>query len=363
MNSKDKYKVIGLMSGTSLDGVDIACCTLKLWNGRWVYNIDVAHTVSYSKSWIKKLSTAHELDGISLALLDKEYGKYLGVLTQAFIIKNKLRGVDFIASHGHTIFHQPEKNLTYQLGSGYELHAANGLPVIFDFRSLDVALGGQGAPLVPMGDKLLFQEYDGCLNLGGIANISFDIKTKRQAFDICFVNMGLNYLASQLGMGFDKNGANANKGEVNANLLAALEKCQLKFKDSRPSLSYEIFSSTIKPILDKSKISVEDKLATFVESIGNEILKALPKGSNRLSILVTGGGALNSFLMYRMMELIEEKGDLIIPEPDVINYKEALIFSFLGVLRVRGEVNCLKSVTGAKSDSSGGMAIGFKNVL
>lgn len=359
MDSIEKYKVIGVMSGTSLDGVDLACCIFRKRESRWVYTIEAAQTVQYSKTWIKKLSTAHELNGLELALLDKEYGKYLGLLVQAFIIKNKLRGVNFISSHGHTIFHQPEKKLTYQLGSGYELHAANDLPVVYDFRSLDVALGGQGAPLVPAGDKLLFQDYDGCLNLGGIANISFDSKGKRQAFDICFVNMGLNYLSDQLGFAFDKNGWNASQGEIKPALLSSLEKFYEAFRNDKPSLSFEIFSARLKPILDKSTISVQDKLATFVESVGLEIARALPKTKRPLSILVTGGGAHNSFLMYRMMDLMSDTATLILPEQDVIDFKEALIFSFLGVLKVRGEVNCLKSVTGAKSDSSGGIAIGF----
>lgn len=347
------------MSGTSLDGVDLACCILRKREDRWVYTIEAAQTVHYSKTWVRKLLEAHALTGLELALLDREYGKYLGLLVQAFIIKHKLRGVNFISSHGHTIFHQPEKKLTYQLGSGYELYAANDIPVIYDFRSLDIAMGGQGAPLVPAGDKLLFQDYDACLNLGGIANISFDAKGKRQAFDICFVNMGLNYLSSKVGLSYDKNGLNASQGEVKPTLLANIEKCYEVFRTDKPSLSLEIFSARIKPILDRSPISVQDKLATFVESVGMEISRALPKTKRHMSILVTGGGAHNSFLMYRMMELMSDSATLILPEPDVIDFKEALIFSFLGVLKVRGEVNCLKSVTGAKSDSSGGIAIGF----
>jgi anhydro-N-acetylmuramic acid kinase len=359
MDSTEKYKVIGVMSGTSLDGVDLACCTLRKRESRWVYTIEAAQTVHYSKIWKQKLSAANELSGLELAMIDREYGKYLGLLVQAFIIKNKVRGVNFISSHGHTIFHNPPKKLTSQLGNGYELHAATGLPVVFDFRSLDVALGGQGAPLVPVGDKYLFQEYDCCLNLGGIANISFDQKGKRHAFDICFVNMGLNYLSLQLGLDYDKNGLEGSKGEMNAALLVKIEKCYEAFSNDKPSLGSEIFSAQLKPILDKSKISVKDKLATFVESVGMEILKSLPKTKNHLSVLVTGGGAHNAFLMYRMMELMSGKATLILPEPDVVNFKEALIFSFLGVLKLRGEANCLKTVTGAKSDNCGGVAIGF----
>lgn len=359
MDLEEKYKVIGIMSGTSLDGVDLACCIIRKREGQWVYIIESAQTVKYSKKWIDKLSLAPTLSGVDLALLDREYGKYLGLLVQAFIMKSKVKGVHFIASHGHTIFHQPTKKLTYQLGNGYELHAATRLPVVYDFRSLDVALGGQGAPLVPIGDKLLFPEYDCCLNLGGIANISFDVSKKRKAFDVCFVNMGLNYLASLRGATFDKNGEGAEKGIVSNTLLQAIDKEYGKMEATRPSLSAELFLMKIKPVLDNAKISTEDKLATFVESIAFAIVKALPRFKSRASIFVTGGGAHNSFLIYRLLELMQDKVDLIVPEPEVIDYKEALIFSFLGVLKVRSEINTLKSVTGASKDSCSGIAIGF----
>lgn len=359
MDSSEKYKVIGLMSGTSLDGVDMVSCSIRLREGAWVYAIEAAQTVRYSNTWKEKLSNAHKLSGEALQLLDIEYGRYLGVLVQAFVIKNKLRGVKFVSSHGHTIFHQPDRNFTFQLGNGNALHVASGFPVVCDFRQLDVALSGQGAPLVPVGDRELFHEYDICLNLGGIANLSMEWKGKRIAYDICFANMGLNDLASKEGIAFDKNGSLASDGVINASMLKDLNSVYEKLRIKRPSLGYEVYLKTIKPILDREKISVSDRLATFVESIASEIALAIPKSNKRLSMLCTGGGVFNKFLMYRLIEVCNERISIIVPDDEIVKFKEAIVFAFLGVLRVRGEVNCLKSVTGAKRDSCGGIQIGF----
>jgi anhydro-N-acetylmuramic acid kinase len=356
MDSSEIYKVVGLMSGTSLDGLDIACCTFKKKNDQWEFSIEKASTVKYSKSWTKNLANAHLLRGEELVALDAAYGQLLGEASAHFIKTNRLK-VDFIASHGHTIFHQPEKKFTFQLGSGYAIHAASSLPVVNDFRSLDVALGGQGAPLVPAGDKFLFGDYDVCLNLGGIANLSLDVKGKRVAFDICFANMGLNYLAQKLNKTFDHNGNLAQEGSVNTKLLSRLNKVYDKLRSNRPSLGREIFEKQIQPFLDDEKISVHDKLRTFVESTATEIVAAFPKGN--ANVLCTGGGSFNSFLISSMLDRCSDTTSLVIPDEEVVKFKEALVFAFLGVLRVRGEVNCLKSVTGASSDCSGGTMIGF----
>jgi anhydro-N-acetylmuramic acid kinase len=251
--------------------------------------------------------------------------------------------VDFIASHGHTIFHQPEKQFTFQLGDPHALHVASGKPVVGDFRSLDVALGGQGAPLVPIGDQLLFQEYDVCLNLGGIANISQQVKGKRMAFDVCFANMGLNYLASKTGKAYDDGGKMAADGELNSRMLSALSKAYTKINVERPSLGREFFEQKIKPILDREETSLPDKLHTFTESIA----------------IATGGGAFNAYLLYRMIEHCGDRADLVVPDADVVKFKEALVFAFLGIRRVRSEINCLKSVTRASRDSSSGVLVGF----
>jgi anhydro-N-acetylmuramic acid kinase len=357
MDSKQKYKVIGLMSGTSLDGIDIAYCTFHFQKG-WKYTIEKAETLAYTTPWLKKLKEAHRLPAEKLIELDHAYGNFLGTLCKNFIDKHQLRSIDFIASHGHTIFHQPEKKFTLQIGNGNAIHAVAGLPVIYDFRSLDVTRGGQGAPLVPIGDKLLFGDYDVCLNLGGIANVSME-KKNRIAFDVCYVNMGLNYLSNLAGKKYDRNGALANAGEVKKKMLDQLDRAYAKVRLKRPSLGREFFETHIQPILDKKDFSLEDRLRTFTESTAKEITSAILEAKQKPTVLCTGGGAFNSFLIYQLIEHGGDAINLVIPENEIINFKEALVFAFLGVLRTRGESNCLKSVTGASRDSSGGVTVGF----
>jgi anhydro-N-acetylmuramic acid kinase len=265
---------------------------------------------------------------------------------------------DFIASHGHTIFHQPQKGFTYQLGSGQALQTSSGLPVVYDFRSLDVLLGGQGAPLVPIGDRHLFGDFDVCLNLGGIANLSLERGKDRIAFDICFCNSGSNLLIAEIGKSFDDKGQRAATGEVNSKLLNQLQKLYGKLRAKRPSLGRELFEASFKPLLENSGISLEDKLATWTESAAIEIITSLP-ADKKVFVLCTGGGAFNSFLMSRILHHASDNVSLIIPSDEVVKFKEALVFAFLGVLRVRGEVNCLKSVTGARTNSSSGLLVGL----
>lgn len=346
------------MSGTSLDGVDIACCTFTYDQG-CQFKIDKAETIAYASTWVKKLSTAHTLSAEKLMMLDAEFGRYLGTLCNAFIKQHKIKGTHFISSHGHTVYHQPRNGFTLQIGNGNAIHAVTNLPVICDFRSLDVARGGEGAPLVPAGDKVLFAEYDSCLNLGGIANLSFEHKKNRIAFDICFLNVGLNYLAQQAGKKFDAAGGMASNGEVNTVLLKKLDKVYAKIKAKRPSLGRELFEKEILSLLADKKISVKDRLRTFTESSAKEIVAALRENGKPKTVLCTGGGALNTFLIYRMIELCGDDITLVIPDADTINFKEALVFAFLGVLRIRNEANCLKSVTGASHDSSSGVMVGF----
>lgn len=355
---KSKYKVIGLMSGTSLDGLDIAYCVFQKSASGWKYSIDHYATVKYSALWNAKLSSAHALNGEELMALDAAFGSYLGKATRDFIERHQLK-VDFVASHGHTVFHQPLKGFTTQIGNGYSLHAACGLPVVCDFRMQDVALGGEGAPLVPAGDKYLFQEFDVCLNLGGIANLSLDLKGKRYAFDICFCNMGLNYLAAEASRSYDKNGSMAADGTVNAALLKSLTKINAKFRLKRPSLGREIFDKQIAEVLKDEKVPLYDRLSTFTESIAMEICDAIKSYRREAKVLCTGGGAFNSFLITRMLHHGGDNLTFIIPEEEVIKFKEAMIFAFLGVLRVRNETNVLRSVTKATKDSSSGSLIGF----
>lgn len=358
-HTKTKYKVIGLMSGTSLDGLDIAFCEFTKLASGWKYAIEKFTTLRYPASWQKRLSQAHTLGAREFMELDAAYGTYLGATAKKFVTLYGLR-VDFISSHGHTVFHQPDKGFTTQIGSGHSLHAASGLPVVCDFRSMDVALGGEGAPLVPAGDKFLFHQYDVCLNLGGIANLSLDEKGKRHAFDVCFCNMGLNFLAAQVSEKFDKNGGMAAQGEVNDKLLLALSKVYSKFRNKRPSLGRELFEKNIAGLLSGTAIPVEDRLRTFTESAAMEICSAILARKLKARVLCTGGGAFNGFLIARMLELGGDDLTFIIPDDEIIKFKEAMVFGFLGVLRLRNEINCLKTVTHASRDTSSGILIGFK---
>ncbi len=245
------------MSGTSLDGLDIAYCSFKHEKGKWHFNIKEAVTIKYSSEWLKKLSTAHKLSSIQLLQLHNDYGYYLGACVNKFIKEKTIDKIDFVSSHGHTIFHQPEKHFTFQLGNGAAIAAKCNLPAISDFRSLDVLLGGQGAPLVPIGDKLLFSEYDFCFNLGGIANISFESKKKRLAFDICPVNIVLNHLAGLLNKEYDRDGLIAAAGKVDAKLLNSLNSLSY-YKQAFPkSIGREWVEEEFLPILNKSNISVK----------------------------------------------------------------------------------------------------------
>jgi anhydro-N-acetylmuramic acid kinase len=259
--------------------------------------------------------------------------------------------IDFIASHGHTIFHQPNKKITFQIGDGSAIAAETGLPVVCDFRSLDVALNGQGAPLVPIGDRMLFNDFQYCLNLGGFANISFEKNNKRTAFDICPVNIILNFLSEITGSSFDNKGKIASSGKVDHALLSALNQKKYYKKNPPKSLGKEWVISEILPLLALDTISISDKLRTFCEHIADQITKVLPPDMPA-KVLVTGGGAHNDFLVRLLKQ--KSKNEIILPDKKTIDYKEALIFSFLGVLRMRNEINCLKNVTGASKDNIGG---------
>lgn len=347
-----RYRVIGLMSGTSLDGLDIAYCEFTYKSGKWGYTMGAAETIPYGGDMLNALKTAYTIPANELLQLHNEYGKYLGSAVKKFIKKHKLKDVDFVSSHGHTIFHQPDKGYTFQLGAGSSLAAAVGLPVVSDFRSGDVALGGQGAPLVPIGDELLFADYAQCLNLGGFANVSYKQRAKRIAFDIAPVNIVLNALVAERGKNYDDEGQMARLGKVHEALLVELNALDFFSKIHPKSLGREWLEEEYLPLLNKHSISLEDKLRTVCENVAQQIGKAL-NGGPKGKVLITGGGAFNIF----MIELITQKTDgvCVIPDRNLVEYKEALVFAFLGVLRMRNEVNCLSSVTGASRDSVGGV--------
>ncbi len=353
-----KYKAIGIMSGTSLDGIDLAYCKFTVKAKGWDFSIKDAQTFSYSPEWKNKLSTAHLLSGESLMKLHSAYGNYLGQVCNQFIKQKVIKKIDLIASHGHTIFHQPKNKFTFQLGDGQALHAKTGYPISFDFRALDVALGGEGAPLVPVGDQFLFPDYAVCLNLGGIANLSMNVKGQRKAFDICFCNMALNFLAAKGGKDFDKNGSMASQGVIHLKLFSDLETIYDSMGKKKPSLSRESFEKNFQILLADESIPLNDRLRTVCESIADQITRSIPLQKKKIKLLATGGGALNTFLVELIAAKLSSRAKIIVPPKTIVNFKEALIFAFLGVLRIRNESNVSTIVTGASQNSSSGVLIG-----
>jgi anhydro-N-acetylmuramic acid kinase len=347
----NQYHVIGLMSGTSLDGVDIAYCRFELFEDKWEYGIIDASTIPYEAEWKLRLQNLSQASAFDFVKTHFDYGRYLGKLVSEFVRKQNIKEVDFVASHGHTIFHQPLKNVTSQIGDGAALKAASGYTVVCDFRTSDVAYGGQGAPLVPIGDHYLFSDYTFCLNLGGIANISFELKEQRIAFDICFCNILLNHYASLAGYAYDEGGKLAASGKLHLPLLEKLNAWSFYFRPFPKSLGREDADQILQWI-DSYKLPVKDVLHTLAQHIAVQIAQVVNSVNTKGKILCTGGGAFHSYLL----DLLKEKclAEVVIPNAKTINYKEALIFAFLGVLRMRGEPNCLQSVTGATKDVCGG---------
>ncbi|MCH2233771.1 MAG: anhydro-N-acetylmuramic acid kinase [Crocinitomicaceae bacterium] len=344
------YKVLGLMSGTSEDGVDLCFANFRIENGKWFYEILEADTLSYSQDELSIIHWAYAGKGTNIQKFDLDYGKVLHSKISQFIEKHTI-APDFICSHGHTIFHQPENGITVQIGNGQFLANELGIPVMADFRSFDVSLGGQGAPLVPIGDELLFSNYDACLNLGGFSNISMNRDGERIAFDISPANLPMNLLVqSETDKHYDKNGDLARTGKVNHDLLNRLNGIEFYQQDPPKSLGQEWLQKEFMPLVPKD-LSLNDQLATIIHHIQYQIFKVFDK-YNIKNCLVTGGGAKNHYLM----EFLTKSGntEIIIPDDNTVDFKEALVFAFLGILKVRGEVNTLKSVTGASRDSSGG---------
>ena len=346
--SAKKIHIIGLMSGTSLDGLDLVYVLFDK-NSYDNFEIQYSETIAYSKLWKEKLAKAIDKSEKELQELDIEYGELLADKVTNFIKKNRILNLDFIASHGHTILHQPEKGITLQIGNGQIIANKTQQKVVCDFRTQDVKLGGQGAPLVPIGDDFLFHQYDACLNLGGFENVSFKAQHNRIAFDICPVNIVLNYYVSTLGLEYDDKGKIAASGIIHTELLGELN--SLRFYKTEPpkSLGLEWVQSTIFPLIDKKNLTIKDVLATFIEHVAIQIAASTKKCKN---IFITGGGAFNEFLMQRMKH--HSSLEIIIPNSQIVNYKEALIFALLGLLRIDNQVNCLNSVTGARENHSSG---------
>ncbi|MGQ9846303.1 MAG: anhydro-N-acetylmuramic acid kinase [Bacteroidales bacterium] len=343
-----KYTILGVMSGTSLDGIDLAAVEFDTHNIK-KFKIIAATTIPYSAEWKKKLQNSLHLSAYDFLKLHKEYGSYIGTLINQFLKSTALK-IDYIASHGHTIFHEPQHRFNFQLGDGAFIASTTGITTISDFRTLDIALGGQGAPLVPIGDKLLFGEYDYCLNIGGIANISFERDKKRIAYDICPANMVLNHIAQQAGYEYDNKGMLASKGQINIELLRELNQLDYYQQSFPKSLGREWIEQIFFPIIRSYRLSIENLLCTLCEHIAIQIGKNITSSG---TLLITGGGAHNDFLISRIKAHTLAK--VVIPDATIVNYKEALIFAFLGLLRIKHQPNTLSSVTGAKIDVCSGI--------
>ena len=345
------------MSGSSLDGLDIAYVVFEETGGKWNYEIIITECRSYSDNWIDKLSNATKLSALDYQLLHTEYGHFIGEQVMHFIAKNQLaHKVHLIASHGHTTFHFPEKKMTAQLGDGAAIAAVTKLPVVSDLRSLDVAFGGQGAPIVPIGEKLLFNEYDCFLNIGGIANISFKEDWRYIAFDICAANRVLNMLIGEKGLFYDDEGKIASSGMADEKLLQQLNELEYYQQGYPKSLSNNFGTDIVYPLIKNANLRLEDALCTFVEHVVIQIAKVFQNSkfkTQNLKMLVSGGGAFNTFFLERLHSVLTDV-EIIIPDKKVIEYKEALIMALIGVLRWREEVNVLSSVTGATQNSIGG---------
>lgn len=350
MENNRSMTSIGLMSGTSVDGLDVCCATFTYKDGKWSFHIDCARGYDYPAHLKAKLGReVQNMSAYEFVAFHSEYGRFLGERVNDFMKEFGVKP-DIIASHGSTVFHEPQKKIMYQIGDGAAIAAVTGIPTVSDFRRLDIMLGGQGAPLVPIGDNLLFGEYDYCLNIGGFSNISWREGDKRIAFDISPVNYVINRFTRQIGLEMDRDGLIAAKGTVCQQLLDKLNSLDYYSKTWPKSLGREWVEANVFPLLDASGLSLEDLLRTYYEHCAHQLARVTVPGR---SLLVTGGGAYNKFLISRMEELSGCR--IVVPEPAIIEFKEALIFAFLGVLYMFDQPSCLQSVTGASKDNIGGM--------
>lgn len=346
-----EYYVIGLMSGTSLDGLDIAYCKFTE-SSCWSFDILAFKTYSYQPSFQNRLRDAVSISDHKLNQLSADFGDLMSVYLIDFKRQFNITLVDLVASHGHTIFHNPEQGFTLQIGDPEPIYKTLSIPIVYDFRTADISRGGQGAPLVPIVDRLLFSSYGACLNLGGFSNISFDVKAQRVAFDICPVNIVLNHLANQIGMMYDADGIMAKKGRVDVPTLNALNELPYYKKSFPKSLAWEWVDACIFPILEKSNLSTNDALRTFVQHIVEQI-SSVVKRNQLTSVLISGGGAYNTFLIDELNKL--NPSVYCTANAQITEGKEAMAFGFLGLLKFLNRVNVLSSVTGSDKDHISGL--------
>lgn len=346
-----KYDVIGVMSGTSLDGLDIAWCRFYFREQSIEYEILQSTTIRYDAEWIERLTKAHLLSAKDFLLLHQDFGTFIGKHVRQIMDLYSVSPF-CVASHGHTIFHEPSEQFTFQIGHGAFIAAQTGVDVITDFRVLDVAMGGQGAPLVSYGDILLFHEYEATLNLGGFANITILDKKHPRAFDICPVNFVLNHFSRKAGMEYDNNGMLASTGKIHVDLLEILEKNEFYRIPGSHSLSREWVEKHVFSAFSFDNVTMADILRTLNEHIARRITDVFHT-FHITRCLVTGGGVYNTFLINRIEQLSSCR--LIIPNQTIIEYKEALIFALLGLLRKLERYNILGALTGSYRNISSGV--------
>lgn len=361
------WNIIGLMSGSSLDGVDIANCNFTVDEkdfGITKWEITHFKTFPYTSSILQQLKDAIHFNGKDLIEFDRNLGKIFGDMINEFCEENKIEP-DLISSHGHTLFHNPEKGFTLQIGHPSSIVASTSYSVIGDFRSTDIALGGQGAPFAPIVDIYLFSNYQIRINLGGIVNLSFKSQKSEVAYDICPCNQVLNYLAEKLDKVYDEYGNIARAGKLNQSLYESLLNWDYFNKAYPKSLDNTEIQSGFIPIIDSYDIKVEDKMNTMVIVIATLIKNAisLKIPENKMNVLITGGGAHNRFLIEVLQNHLEDY-EVIIPENKIVDYKEALLMSLMGLLRIYKKVNVIKEVTGSKVEhSAGAVYLGLKNSM
>ncbi len=365
MNKEKELFFLGIMSGTSLDGLDLALCSFSENQIGKGYQYKILHTKTLAYSAEMKTILREAYSDSSTVLLEKhqQYGHWLGQQIRLFLISNKL-DCDYISSHGHTVFHRPELGYSFQLGAGQAIANETQIPVITDFRNTDIALGGQGAPLVPIGDALLFDQYKYCINIGGISNISIKLSKNTEdnyephiiAYDIGIANMLLNDLAGKKGLEYDHNGAIAAKGKIDRTLYDQLNALGYYAAPFPKSLGLEWYEANMKPIFKNNNASIEDQLHTAVLHIAHQMFRSIaPSLEKGDKILLSGGGTFNKFLVHCLSKKLQPLASIDIGNKEIVAFKEALIFAFMGYLKVLAKVNCYKSVTGAVKDSSCGI--------
>ena len=341
------FNIIGVMSGTSVDGLDLCYVSFNkdlLSN----YKIICSETIDYPSILKTNLINAINLDDTKLKELDFKLGEFIGFSIEDFLQNNNLSKPDLISSHGHTVYHQPKILKTLQIGSGKVINKVTGVKTVNNFREQDVKLGGEGAPLVPIGDKILFKNYKYCLNLGGFVNISIKNNDQIFAYDICALNTVLNFYSKKIGYEYDKNGSLSKQGAINSDMFDELNKLNFYSKKNPKSLGIEFVKEVLFPLINKHQINYSDVLATYIKHVAFQIKKNI---NDEEKVLLSGGGSFNKTLIQNLENY---NINYTIPENTIINFKESLIFALLGYLKINNKTNCLKSVTGASRDHSSG---------